>query len=1460
MIHLYNKDKIKLAGLINYTNLTIEHELESGEKTLSFSYPKTSKYYFDIQEESYIRTKENEFIVKEKTVHSDYTDFKCILNLEDLEGKPWERFASEEQPIDKALSLALAGTGWIVGKCSLKRKRTVRKSNCSSLEVIQDIRKTYRCDLVFNTINRTIDVYESLGEDKGTYFIDSLNLKDLSIQGNSYDFFTRIIPIGKDDLKISNINNNKEYVENYQYSKKIKTCYWKDDRYTVVENLKEDAEAKLNEISKPYKSYSADIINLAKLNNKYKNILDYKLGDTVYIVSKNDKFRDKQRIVKITEHPDEHELDTVELANTTLSFEDIQTQFKETSDTVDNITTDNGTIDGSTVDNIETKQISDFEANVIKVTKLTAINAKIYNLEAQNVTITGDLNAVKATIGTLEVNVATIDKITVTNTALINDLQANKASITQLEAINANVKILEADVGNIETLVNGNLSSKNLQAGSITARELASNAITAGSTVIGEGAIGNAQISNLDATKLNAGTIDTSLITIAGSNSNLKLKGNRLQVFVGIGSNQIERVSLGDVNGDGSVYGFRVRGSDGKTILIDENGVKSEGITNGSITNDKINSNANIDGAKLNINSVVTKINGATTSILGTKIDINGTNLLLKLSQQDTTITEHKKTIDSHTTSIEANTNAIKLKVDNQTYITDKTNFTNTLNKATSDISLLRGQISLKVEQSDITNAIDNIEIGSANLVNNSAILQNLFSQINTYKGNRTVIDDNLALSNKCVKFECTNGGTGFHMPLFPKTTEKIGNVYTWSFWAKCSVVKSGNVGHESGGQKNITITTEWKRFEHTWKFTDSQYSSFTFYQGWNTGEILYIRDFQIVKGNKVGDWSPSISDIQNDMDTKVSTAKAEIKITTDAITQNISNLTTTVNNKADGSLVTSLNNKVSSLETSLNGIKGEVSSLETTTTTINTKVDKAQVDATKGINDAKTANDKATSAQNAANTNKDNITNLTTEVTTVKSNVATLDVNIKGITQRVSSTETSITAVTTTANNANNQANANKTELTKTNNKVASIETNLTSITSRVSTVETTTSNINGTVTNLSTRMSSAEQKITDSAIVSTVTKSYTYINDLNGKVSSNTIISSINQTAEAIKINASRIELNGVTTAGNLSGGRYVKIENETYTAYNNNIKVLEQGVRDWSGRLVPAMYMGSDGFKSGSTGIDGTYFAMFNFPSINGNPSFQHLGLRNARTGLWSVIEFNDQGVMAIRPEMNLNISGPELHLLSTNIYLEGRTHFTQVMDCRHIDCAGIRVGASAKFPFGAVFDDQGRTAIQKAPTGDDLGVLTTCLYPKFTGVQYLGNTAFRWRQLYCTTAPDISSDISLKENIVYTDEKSIVPQLEYLYDSDNLTYKDMYDFYKDIYRSAEYNYIGDENKVIGIIANDIANTKVGKKIVNLNEDGKLSYSLETRVTVSEGALKQAILEIEQLKEEIKQLRAS
>ncbi len=760
MIHLRNKDKIKIAGLVDYKDLYIEKDLVSGNKLLAFSYPKTSKFYFDIEEECYITTKEDSFIVKEKNVQSDYTEFKCTLNLEDLEGKPWERYESVEQPIDKALALVLAGTGWIVGSCSLKKKRTVRASNVSSLDIIGEIRKTYRCDLVFNTLTRTIDVHEHLGEDKGTYFIDSLNLKTLSIQGNSYDFFTRIIPIGKDDLRIKSINNEKEYVENYQYSNKIKTCYWKDERYTIVENLKEDAEAKLNEISKPYRSYSAEILNLAKLNDKYKNILDFKLGDTITLISKDNKFRDKQRIVKIIEHPDEHELDSVELANTKLSFEEIQTQFQEATDTVNNITTDNGTIDGSTVDEIETNQIKDFDSEVIRASKIEALDIKVYNLEANNVTITGRLNAVEATIGTLEANIATIDKLTVTHSAYIADLQASKASITQLEAVNATIHVLESRAANIETLVNGNLSSENIQAGGITSDRL----------TIENGFIKSAMIDSLDVSKVTAGDISTNKfriksddggIEIVGATQQFKDKNNKVRIQMG-------KDALGNFN-------FIIRGEDGTTTLIDHTGVKSKAIADDLIKENMIAEDA-VGEKQINYTKFIEGFNKDTNTktLKATKIQLDNQNQTLEFgfNQLKTQSDETKTTTESNTTELNIHQGKIESLIANTTIVKDgkTTTLKDDYNNTVQTVDSMKSTIGSHTTQiNDATGKITGVETRvntverdlngvRARVSGTETNIENLNSEIITTKNKVSAIEVNLnSITSRVSSVETTN-------------------------------------------------------------------------------------------------------------------------------------------------------------------------------------------------------------------------------------------------------------------------------------------------------------------------------------------------------------------------------------------------------------------------------------------------------------------------------------------------------------------------------------------------------------------------------------------------------------------------------------------------------------------------------------------------------------------------------
>ncbi|HDI3012977.1 TPA: phage tail protein [Clostridium perfringens] len=673
LLQLYDKNKKKIAALTEYENLCIESILESGDKTLSFYYSLFYKFYDEIEEETYIRTKTDEYVVKAKGGDSNdnKTLFTCKLNVEELEGTIFDRFESVEQNLVDALNLAIVGTGWRLNSdnCNNRKKRTIRMTNCSSWTIIQKAKKLYDIEFKFDTLNKIIMLFDKIGDDRGIYFIDSLNLRALQVQGNSYGFYTRIIPTGKDGLTIASVNDGKTYLENKQYSNKTLTYYWKDERYTKPESLKEDALEKLNIMSKPFKSYIASTINLAKMNGKYKDILDYNLGDYIYLISKKNKVKDKHRIVKTKEYPQDHSKDTVELANKALDLSEEKLLVDEMSNTLENITTDNGTVDGSTIDSITTKQIEDFEANVIKVAKLKAILAEIENLHVNKADIQ-NLNAVIARIGTLEVTKASITELNAIH-AIIQQIKAGKADITDLNAAVAKVGILENKTAVLENALAGNLTADNFK----------TNAITAGSAVIADGAIGSSQISSLSVNKLEAGDITTSKHRIVSADGTIEIVGNQIL----INRNNVNRVILGEYRKTDSTtdYGLLIRGKDGKTIMLDSDGVHNAGITNGAIDNNKVADNANISGNKLDINSVIREVNNnGTETIKGTKVTVGDRTLDVELSTQNNTITEHSKELSSQKASLTALDNALKFKVDSQTFTQSTQTINSNINRA----------------------------------------------------------------------------------------------------------------------------------------------------------------------------------------------------------------------------------------------------------------------------------------------------------------------------------------------------------------------------------------------------------------------------------------------------------------------------------------------------------------------------------------------------------------------------------------------------------------------------------------------------------------------------------------------------------------------------------------------------------------------------------------------------------
>lgn len=242
------------------------------------------------------------------------------------------------------------------------------------------------CEVVYDTKKKTVSFYEQVGQDKGTFFLTGLNLKRLQRKGSSYDYYTRIIPIGQDGLTIETVNDGKNYLENYQYTKKVKTYIWKDESYTDATALKEDAEAKLKDLSKPEVSYSADIINLAKQKAGYSGF-SFSLGDTITLIDAATGIREKQRIIKLTQYPQDHTKDECELANKLPSFEEAREKLQAAQEIINTVISDDGRYTGT----INVSDILHFEEGV-------SGSGAVGNLQGLYNALNGDLSELKVSV------------------------------------------------------------------------------------------------------------------------------------------------------------------------------------------------------------------------------------------------------------------------------------------------------------------------------------------------------------------------------------------------------------------------------------------------------------------------------------------------------------------------------------------------------------------------------------------------------------------------------------------------------------------------------------------------------------------------------------------------------------------------------------------------------------------------------------------------------------------------------------------------------------------------------------------------------------------------------------------------------------------------------------------------------------------------------------------------------
>lgn len=495
---------------------------------------------------------------------------------------------------------------------------------------------------------------------------------------------------------------------------------------------------------------------------------------------------------------------------------------------------------------------SDIQLSAKKILINGLLEGKGWRVTEEGILDIKELNAVKATIGTLEAGEIIADII-----------HGNTADIGNLSA----------DIGEIQTLVGENLTMKNI----------ASLILTSKKVTVEDAFIKNAMVDSVSAAKINTGILNTNLVNIQSEDGSLILNGT-LQQFKD--ENGKVRIQMGkDAQGH---FTFGIFDATGTGTLINDKGITENAIGSGLIVNDMINDNANINSSKLDVDSIVTSINAGTTSIKGSKIKLDTQNQTLDVAFNtlNTTVTNTGKTVGSQGTSIKTMQGEIETLITNTT-ITEDGNIT-TIKDAYSSLKQNVGEfgVALKEVEADF----NNMTIGTRNLLSNSSPTALTGYSLNTPTNWKYELLD-CSTSTKGKSIKCTNlvksSGGVYAFPI-KKDGLINGEYYTVSVMIRSS---SGtlkvNFSHEQMIVKEMkTIGTDWQLTTLTSKVDTSKTSKavviYVDMNSINVGDWFEFHSLMLEKSTKPSNYTEAPEDIQSSIDslgTRVKTAESNLTL-----------------------------------------------------------------------------------------------------------------------------------------------------------------------------------------------------------------------------------------------------------------------------------------------------------------------------------------------------------------------------------------------------------------------------------------------------------------------------------------------------------------------------------------------------------------------------------------------------
>lgn len=220
--------------------------------------------------------------------------------------------------------------GWsLIDNTGLSMQRTI-EGDYTPLEIVEACRDTYGVYFRFDNVAQTITVIiPDAAAPLGAFATRDLNLKEINYKGKSTDFVTRLYAYGADGLSFASINDGKPYVDNNTYSDKVVCAVWKDDRYSVAENLLADAIAKLAVMAKPDRSYDCDVVDLRATNPEMYGFLDFEVFSVATLIDDAKSFSINYQVVERWNYPYYPEKNKVIFSSSPAKIQSQVTQISE---------------------------------------------------------------------------------------------------------------------------------------------------------------------------------------------------------------------------------------------------------------------------------------------------------------------------------------------------------------------------------------------------------------------------------------------------------------------------------------------------------------------------------------------------------------------------------------------------------------------------------------------------------------------------------------------------------------------------------------------------------------------------------------------------------------------------------------------------------------------------------------------------------------------------------------------------------------------------------------------------------------------------------------------------------------------------------------------------------------------------------------------------------------------------